>query len=596
MRFVDLKIRTKLMGAFGVLILIAFVMSVITVVILMQFKRDINSFTSEFLPQLELSARINNELQTIDLSMEGYYLTGKSEYFSKARAEFDSLKMAVNEGEQLLENSKKLTRLEQNLSETKILIPQYEQTMMMAFKVTQDIALLREKLKSGNAARMLQESNNTQKKKKKSTTAPAIKNVSTSVDYASELTAKTAELQTLYNKDSEIKAGLKKNAENLRKAVVAYTSEVAVNFNRSIRTSLITTILIVLFSLVIAVTTLIFISKMITVPLLKGIDYARSLANGDLTTEIVVDRKDEIGLLAENMQLMGKRFREVISYVSSTSINLSAASLELSSSSQFMSQGSSEQASSSEEVSAAIEEMTANILQNRDNANLTEKIAMKAEQDIYTGSARVAETVDAMHEIATKISIIGEIAFQTNILALNAAVEAARAGENGRGFGVVAEEVGKLADKSKQAALEIDQLTKTSVFNAEATGKLMTEIVPEIQKTSQLIQEISVANKEQSAGADQINLAIQQLNIVTQQNAATSEELSTNAVELAAQAEQLREIISFFKIGEAEHDFWQKSTVDKSVGSDELKPEPEKRGVIIELDDLDSTDDEFERF
>lgn len=201
-----------------------------------------------------------------------------------------------------------------------------------------------------------------------------------------------------------------------------------------------------------------------------------------------------------------------------------------------------------------------------------------------------------MREIATKISIIGEIAFQTNILALNAAVEAARAGENGRGFGVVAEEVGKLADKSKQAALEIDQLTKTSVFNAEQTGKLMNEIVPEIQKTSQLIQEISVANKEQSAGADQINMAIQQLNMVTQQNAATSEELATNAVELAAQAEQLREIISFFKIGEAEHDFWQKRAVNESVAVDELKPETEKRGVIIELDDLDSTDDEFERF
>lgn len=596
MRFVDLKIRTKLMGAFGVLILIAFVMSVITVLILMQFKRDINSFTSEFLPQLELSARINNELQTIDLSMEGYYLTGKSEYFSKARAEFDSLKMAVNEGERLLENSKKLTRLEQNLSETKILIPQYEQTMMMAFKTTQDIALLREKLKSGDAARVLQESNNTQKKKKKSTTAPVVKNASASVDYTSQLTAKTAELQTLYTKDSEIKASLKKNAENLRKAVVAYTSEVAVNFNQSIQTSLITTILIVLFSLVIAVTTLIFISKMITVPLLKGIDYARSLANGDLTTEIVVDRKDEIGLLAENMQLMGKRFREVISYVSSTSINLSAASHELSSTSQIVSQGSSEQASSSEEVSAAIEEMAANILQNRENAKQTEKIALNAEHDIYTGSARVTETVEAMREIATKISIIGEIAFQTNILALNAAVEAARAGENGRGFGVVAEEVGKLADKSKQAALEIDQLTKTSVFNAEQTGKLMNEIVPEIQKTSQLIQEISVANKEQSAGADQINMAIQQLNMVTQQNAATSEELATNAVELAAQAEQLREIISFFKIGEAEHDFWQKRAVNESVAVDELKPETEKRGVIIELDDLDSTDDEFERF
>lgn len=593
MRFVDLKIRTKLMGAFGVLILIAFVLSVNTVVTLLFFKKDVGSFTREFLPQLELSARINNEIQMVSFNMEGYYLTGKAEYFKTARVEFDSLKSALDEGELLLENSKELTKLEQNLSEAKIMIPQYEQTMMMAFKTIQDINVLQDKIKQGGVARVAAEVAAPQKKRKKNV-AVATTNIISS-DLGNELMQKSIQLQQLRAKDATIIAGLKSNSDKLRRSVAEYTVEVADKFNNSIRSSVLITILIVLISLAFAVFTLLSISRLITVPLLKGIEFAQSLAKGDLTAEIEVNRKDEIGVLAHNLQQMNTRFREVISYVSVTSGNLSAASHELSSTSQMVSQGASEQASSAEEVSAAIEEMAANILQNRENAKMTENIAVKAENDINCGNGKVIETVDAMREIANKISIIGEIAFQTNILALNAAVEAARAGEQGRGFGEVASEVGKLAERSKLAALEIDELTKSSVFSAEEAGKLMHEIVPEIQKTSQLIQEISAASKEQSAGADQINTAIQQLNMVTQQNAATSEELSTNAVELSAQAEHLREIISFFKIGQAEHDLWHRHEisqfapqVDHSTGT--------KRGVVIELDEPDISDEEFERF
>jgi methyl-accepting chemotaxis protein len=594
MRFVDLKIRTKLMGAFGVLILIAFVMSVYTIVALSVFKTNINSFAGEFLPQLELSARINNETQMVAFNMEGYYLTNNPMYFTKAKTELDSLKRALNEGEQLLENSKKLNRLEQNLSEAKILIPQYEQTMMMAFKVIQDINILQDKQKQEFAIKAANQAINL--KKKKSGSSVVSNEVLGTTNYSSELADKNAKLQELRAKDKFLLDNLKKNSDNLRKSVVAYTSEVAVNMNDSARSSIFFAILIVLSSLVFAVFTLILISRMITLPLIAGIEFVQSVAKGDLTASFDIKQNDEIGILANNLQLMTARFREVISYVSSTSETLSSASHELSSTSQVVSQGASEQASSSEEVSAAIEEMASNILQNRENAKLTEKIAVKAASDIQTGTGKVIQTVDAMREIVNKISIIGDIAFQTNILALNAAVEAARAGEHGRGFGVVAAEVGKLAERSKQAAAEIDQLTKSSVFNAEETGKLMSKIVPEIQKTSQLIQEISSANQEQSAGADQINIAIQQLNMVTQQNAATSEELSTNAIELSAQAEQLRDIISFFKIGLEEPGTRAKKEVKLTTTAEQKGPANVKRGVVIELDDLDNLDDEFERF
>jgi len=594
MRIVDLKIRTKLLGTFGILIFLGFILAAYYGSTLWRFKKNINSFSYEYLPQLELSNRLSSETYMVAFNMEGYYLTGKPEYFTLAKIELDSLKDILVQGEELLGKSKNLTLLEQNLSETKILMPQYEQVIMMAFKTVQEINILEDKI---NHSKILTTNSPNQKKKSKKNQLSPIEmpTINSQADYA-ELTKKNAILQDLRKTNSLISDKLKSNAERLRNSSTAYTAQLADGFDKSIKSSVYSLLLIALFSLVLAGIIAIYISRKITEPLFKGIDFTQKMAKGDLTAQIDLDQKDELGMLASNLQAMNNRIREIISYVASTAENLAAASLELSSTSQLVSQGASTQAASAEEVSAAIEEMAANIQQNKENAKQTENIAIKAETDILHGSEKVLETVDAMHEIANKISIIGDIAFQTNILALNAAVEAARAGEHGRGFGVVASEVGKLADRSKLAASEIDQLTKSSVFNAEDAGKLMNEIVPDIQKTSQLIQDISAANLEQSTGADQINLAIQQLNLVTQQNAATSEELSTNAVELSAQAEQLQEIIAYFKTDKTSHNSKIKNVHNIQ---EQTFPEPEskvKRGVVIDLNLPDISDDEFERF
>jgi methyl-accepting chemotaxis protein len=213
-----------------------------------------------------------------------------------------------------------------------------------------------------------------------------------------------------------------------------------------------------------------------------------------------------------------------------------------------MSQGATEQSASAEEASSSIEEMTANIRQNTDNAMQTEKIAVQSAQEAEQGGKAVADTVSAMKEIANKIVIIEEIARQTNLLALNAAIEAARAGEHGKGFAVVAAEVRKLAERSQSAAGEINSLSVSSVEVAELAGTMLENIVPSIQKTSELVQEIAAASREQDAGAEQINNSIQQLDKVIQQNAASTEEMASTSEELNSQSDQLREMMGFFKV------------------------------------------------
>jgi methyl-accepting chemotaxis protein len=285
-------------------------------------------------------------------------------------------------------------------------------------------------------------------------------------------------------------------------------------------------------------------------PLNQCVVVAETLAQGELDIEIDITTRDETGKMLASMKTMLEKLNQIVSQVKPAAENVSASSAELSTNSEDLSQRAAEQAASAEEVSSSMEEMVSNIRQNADNAKRTEKIALQASEDAREGGIAVAETVAAMKDIATKISIIEEIARQTNLLALNAAIEAARAGEHGKGFAVVASEVRKLAERSQTAAAEISNLSVTSVGVAEKAGVMLAKIVPDIQKTAELVQEISSASKEQNAGAEQINQAIQQLDLVIQQNAGASEEMSSIASVLSSQAEQLQATVSFFKIGE----------------------------------------------
>jgi methyl-accepting chemotaxis protein len=293
-----------------------------------------------------------------------------------------------------------------------------------------------------------------------------------------------------------------------------------------------------------------WVMRSITRPLNETVHVADRIAAGDLTVNIVVDSKDELGQLKHSMKEMVSKLSQIIGEVRGSADALASASEEVSATAQSLSQSSTEQAASVEETTASIEQMSASVNQNTDNAKVTDSMASKASTEAAEGGQAVRDTVEAMQQIASKIGIIDDIAYQTNLLALNAAIEAARAGEHGKGFAVVAAEVRKLAERSQVAAQEIGDLAGSSVKQAERAGALLDSMVPSIQKTSDLVQEIAAGSQEQSAGLSQINSAMNQLNSATQQNASASEELAATAEEMGGQSIALQELMQFFKLSD----------------------------------------------
>ncbi len=274
----------------------------------------------------------------------------------------------------------------------------------------------------------------------------------------------------------------------------------------------------------------------------------QKLANGELNSEIERDLPGDYNQLKIAINKTVKQLNSTIVNVNESVVQIASATQEVNSAAQSLSQGAMQQASSLEETTAAIEEMAGGISQNADNARKTNEISTKSSSMAKDGGEAVEQTVEAMRNIADKISIIEDIAYQTNLLALNAAIEAARAGENGKGFAVVASEVKKLAERSKTAAQEISQITIQSVEISEKAGSLLNSIVPSIEQTAELIEEISSASAEQDTGITQINYAMTSLDQVTQQNASASEELASASQEMNSQATHLKKLISFFKV------------------------------------------------
>ena len=307
-------------------------------------------------------------------------------------------------------------------------------------------------------------------------------------------------------------------------------------------------LMVLVLALILGAGMAVLIARLISRPISEAAGIAKQLSDGNLTARINVTSSDETGVMMDSMKTMIERLSHVIGEVRGSADNLSSAAEQISGTAQSISQSTSQQAASVEETSSSMEQMSASIAQNTDNAKVTDGMAGKAAKEAVEGGQSVRDTVGAMKQIARKIAIIDDIAYQTNLLALNAAIEAARAGEHGKGFAVVAAEVRKLAERSQVASQEIGELSTSSVELAERAGRLLDEMVPSITRTSDLVQEITAASREQASGVGQINGAMTQLSQVTQQNAAASEELAATAEEMSSQAEQLQQAMAFFTL------------------------------------------------
>ena len=333
-------------------------------------------------------------------------------------------------------------------------------------------------------------------------------------------------------------------------AVTANDSDVYAGINRMRSV----TLLVELVCLLICAAAIVLIVRSVVSPIRKGVALAETISEGDLAAAAdreSLGRKDEIGDLARALNLMQNKLRTVVAEVKFAAQMVAEGAMQLASTSEQISQGATEQASTAEEVSSSMEQIGASIRQNTENAATTEGIADRTASDASTGGEAVVETVDAMKLIADKIKVVEEIARSTNLLSLNAAIEAARAGEAGKGFSVVATEVGKLASGSQAAAAEIHDLAADSVRKADIAGNMITDILPDIRRTADLVKEIAATSSEQNAAASQINQVMNQLDQVIQMNAASAEESSSMSEELSAQAERLLEQIEYFRVDDA---------------------------------------------
>lgn len=428
------------------------------------------------------------------------------------------------------------------------------------------------------------------------------------------------ESEMLVQSDGDIEIGEKEiqtYISALGKICESKCNDIKTNIDRS---STLQLIFVVLMSLLVLGSAL-FVGRLLYIsiitPLKKGVAFAEAIGRGDLTVSVDATSNDEIGQLSRTLQSMVENLKKTVVTIERNANELVASGVSLNDSSQKLSKGASEQAASAEEVSTAIEEMVANIDQNTENAVATEKLTSSTVENVNLSSQYSGEAAEAMKTIAEKITIISDIAFQTNILALNAAVEAVRAGEQGRGFSVVAAEVRKLAERSKQAANEIVTLVNKGLKVTQMAGEKAKALVPDIEKTTVLIKEISAASLEQKTGAEQINMAMQNLNVITQENASSSDELTNSAVLLSSLASSLKQAVGQFKLDdqsakEAE-EFDREAIAAAAAAQQPAKPAPKeepkrkesrndsssshKPGVKIDLGNSKEFDlDNYEKF
>lgn len=343
---------------------------------------------------------------------------------------------------------------------------------------------------------------------------------------------------------------VRKDTEGLVTALVSVREQ----RNKQMNDSFVSFRLFILFGAVIIIMVAIFATyftvRNIVLPINKLKNNLRVKSEGSFSKDKLFESRDEVGAMARALNEMSGNILESVSDIKKEAKVLTSRSEEITYSASNIAEGAYTQAANTEEVSASVSQMTESINQNSDNAKQAEAAAIVLEGSISKIGLSVQNTTTAMDNIAKRVKVISEIAKRIDMLAINASIEAARAGVAGKGFGVVANEVRKLAENTGQAAKVIESVSYESVQTAAETRQLIEGILPEISQTLRLVRQITAASIEQGSGIMQVNNAIHELASITQENSASAEELSSNASKLLSQSEHLRKSVSFFKTEE----------------------------------------------